>query len=84
MNKKVYIITYHDEYSNGECYSGVSYVFDSLEKARKMLEEIKQDEIAEYKENGYDITNDIKLENDTLTKDSGDFSEYKIIESQVK
>lgn len=42
MNK-VYIITYRDEYSNGEVYSGVSYVYDTLEKAKNMIEVIKAD-----------------------------------------
>ena len=41
---KVYVIRYEDLW--GDKYSsGVSYVFDTLEKAEIMLEEIKKDEI---------------------------------------
>ena len=83
MNK-VYIITYRDEYSNGEVYSGVSYVYDTLEKAKNMIEVIKADEIAEYKDNGYDITDDIKDTENGFIIDRGDFTEYEITEMEVK
>lgn len=43
MNK-VYIIRYEGLSDGGEYFSGVSYVFDTLEKAEIMLEEIKKDE----------------------------------------
>lgn len=51
MNK-VYVISFKDEYENGEYESGVSYVFDTLEKAKDMLEIIKKDELAKHKKNG--------------------------------
>ena len=42
--KYVYIIRYEELSDSGEYFSGVSYVFDTLEKVEIMLEEIKKDE----------------------------------------
>ena len=82
--KKVYIITYEDKYSNGEYYSGVSYTYDSFEKAKKMLNSIKLNEIDEAKDNGYDITNDVKETENSFKIDRADTFEYKIIEMNVE
>lgn len=84
MENKVYIITYRDKYSNGEYYSGVSYVYNALEKAKNMLEKIKADEIAEYEDNGCDIRNDIRSTEYSFIIDRADFTEYEIIEMEVK
>lgn len=84
MENKVYIITYRDKYSNGEYYSGVSYVYNTLEKAKNMLEKIKADEIAKYEDNGCDIRNDIRSTEYSFIIDRADFTEYEIIEMEVK
>ena len=39
MNKKVYLIKWEESYESGLYSSGVSYVFDALEKAKTMFEE---------------------------------------------
>ena len=51
MNK-VYVIRYESLYSDNSYSSGVSYAFNTLEKARKRLEEIKQDTIQYYEDAG--------------------------------
>lgn len=48
---KVFIIKYYDYTDNK---SGISYVYDTLEKAQKMLEVIEQDEINTQLDNGVD------------------------------
>lgn len=84
MKNKVYIITFKDEYSNGEYYSGVSYVFDTMEKAKNMLEVIKKDEIKEYADNGYNIKDNIINTENGFIIDSGDYTEFEITEMEVK
>ena len=82
---KVYVISYKSQYSDGSYSSGVCYVFNSLEKAKNMLETIKQDEISEYKDNGIDISNRIiDLENAFKIENGDDIDEYSIDEMQVK
>lgn len=86
MNKKVYIIKWEDSDSSGSYSSGISYVFDTLDKAKEMLEEIKQDII----ENS--DRDDIKslihgyLYNSGFTVDylDNDYESYEIIETEVK
>lgn len=54
MNK-VYIIRY-EEYDDGNGYfSGISYVFKDLEKAKDMLKTIKEDELSNIDLNKDDI-----------------------------
>ena len=72
------------DYPNGEYYSGVSYVYNTLEKAKNMLEKIKADEIAEYEDNGCDIRNDIRSTEYNFIIDRADFTEYEIVEMEVK
>lgn len=81
--KKVYIISYEDCMS-GEYYSGISYVFDTLEKAKSMLEIIKKDEMYEYKYNGYDIKDDIKDTENGFIIDRADYTEYEIKEMNIQ
>ena len=45
---KVYVIRYESLYSDNEYTSGTMYAFNSLEKARERLEEIKQEKIEYY------------------------------------
>lgn len=82
MNK-VYIITYKDEVEDN-FRSGVSYVFDTMEKAKNMLEVIKKDEIKEYADNGYDIKDNIINTENGFIIDSGDYTEFEIVEMEVK
>lgn len=84
MNK-VYIITYKSTYSDGTSASGISFVYDNYEKAKKMLETIKQDEISNYQDNGINIRARILCEENSFTIDSGsDTDKYSIIEMDVK
>ena len=77
MESKVYIIIYKDETYNGEYYSGVSYVFNTMEKAKTMLETIKKDELQD-NGNVIKIKNGYIIENDTQT------TEFKIVEMEIK
>lgn len=84
---KIYIIRWETLYSNGEYSNGISYVFDSLEKAKKCLEEIKENVIEERKE-----YNDKSEENvhELLTEDGfildliDEYDKYVIEEMEVR
>jgi hypothetical protein len=82
---KVYVIRYEELYSNNSFSSGVSYVFDSLDKAKDMLKKIKEDEIEYYVDNGWNREDiDIKEELYTLYFDFFDeYTKYEIIEMEV-
>lgn len=83
--KKVYIITYECSYSDGSYNSGVSYVYSDYEKALKMLEKIKQDEIQEYDINGIDIKDSIIDYKDSFVVDRcDDVDKFSIIEMNVE
>ena len=85
---KVYIITFEETYSDGSFYTGVSYVFDTLEKAEKRLEEIKQDEIQYQKDNGRDdaeeLVHNLTTENGFIIDFIDEYTKYVIIESEVE
>lgn len=86
MNK-VYIITFEDYYSgDGEYSSGVSYVFDTLEKAKQMLTVIKVDEINHLIESG--VKNPFSMvkeyDNGFTIEWGDDYSKFEIVESEVK
>lgn len=86
MNK-VYIITFEDCYSgDGEYCSGVSYVFDTLEKAKAMLNVIEADEINHLIENGYEDASSMvkEYENGFMIDWADDYSKFEIVESEVK
>lgn len=86
MNK-VYIIRFEDYYSgDGEYSSGVSYIFDTLEKAKQMLNVIEADEINHLIENGYeDVSSMIKeYENGFMIDWADDYSKFEIVEMEVK
>ena len=82
--EKVYVIRY-EELCSGEYSSGTSYVFDSLEKAKTMLEEIKKDEICS--NDRIDIKN---LIHDLITEEGfiidyiDDYTKYVIEEMRVE
>lgn len=86
MNKKVYIMKWEESYENGLYSSGISYVFDTLDKAKEMLEEIKQDIIDNSDRD--DIKNLIHgyLYNSGFSVDylDNDYESYEIIEMEVK
>lgn len=88
--KKVYIITWEELYADGNKESGISYVFDTLEKAQKRLEEIKQDEIQEQIDNGReeqkvkDLVNDLMCGNGFVIDFFDEDIKYEIIESEVE
>ena len=82
--KKVYIIRYEDLCSNNYV-SGVSYVFDTLEKAEKMLKEIKKDEIAESdRDDIKNLIHDLITENGFIIDYLDDYTKYVIEEIEVK
>ena len=64
----VYIIRFEEE-NSGLVSSGISYVYETEEKARKMLKTIKNDELENYDEN--DIL-EITEDDDEFTIDLGD------------
>lgn len=64
----VYIIRFEEE-NSGLVSSGISYVYETEEKARKMLKTIKNDELKNYDEN--DIL-EITEDDDEFTIDLGD------------
>lgn len=82
MNK-VYIIRWEEETDSGEYFSGIGYVFDTLEKAQRKLKEIKEEEINYCEE--CDI--DYKTENGnygTLITTSDGYSKHRIEEREVE
>ena len=83
MNK-VYVIRW-EELMSGEYSSGISYVFDTLDKAEIMLRQIKQDEIH------YNDLDDIETDVHDLVTENGfiidyidDYTKYVIEELEVK
>lgn len=85
---KVYVISFMDEYLDARSQFGISYVFDSLEKAKQQLEIIKQheleqeDKIKELEDTEYELIND-DLSFDII-KEGGDFTtSFKITEVEV-
>lgn len=85
--KKVYIIRY-EELCSGEYSSGISYVYDTLEKAEKMLEEIKEDEINTCYEDGIeeieDDIHDLITENGFIIDFIDDYTKYVIEEEKIR
>jgi hypothetical protein len=80
---KVYIIRYEDLCS-GEYSSGISYVFDSIEKARTMLEEIKKDEIcSSERDDMVDLIHDLMYSEGFIIDYISDYSKYEIVEMEV-
>lgn len=78
--KKVYVIIYEELYSDGSYSSGISYAFDSFDKAKKMLQEIKEEE----RENYYSDW-DLTEKEDEILFDIGDeYTKYEIIEMDVR
>lgn len=85
---KVYVISFMDECLDARSQFGISYVFDSLEKAKQQLEIIKQheleqeDKIKELEDTEYELIND-DLSFDII-KEGGDFTtSFKITEMEV-
>ena len=83
MNK-VYIIRY-ECLASGEYSSGISYVFNSLEKAKIMLEEIKKDEIcSSEREDIKDLIHDLVYDNGFIIDYIDDYDKYVIEELEVQ
>ena len=87
--KKVFIIKWEELYSNGEYSSGVSYVFDTLEKAKNMLQTIKKDDLEIYmKDENYEKEDILKEDETSIMFDFLDkydeYIKYEIIEEEVK
>ena len=83
MNK-VYVIRY-EENCSGEYFSGISYVFDTLEKAEIMLRQIKQDEICSSERGDIqDLTKDFDDENGFIIDYLDDYTKYVIEEMEVE
>lgn len=83
MNK-VYVIRYEDLCS-GEYSSGISYVFDTLEKAEIMLRQIKQDEIHESKVDESELEiHDLLTQNGFIIDYNDDYTKYVIEEMEVQ
>lgn len=81
MNK-VYIIRYEEE-TSGEYSSGVSYVYESLEKAKDMLNEILKEELKFCEEN--ELKPSIYEEDMSFLLDfSCDYTKFVIEEREVK
>lgn len=89
---KVFVISFMDEYLDARLDArsqfGISYVFDSLEKAKQQLEIIKQheleqeDKIKELEDTEYELIND-DLSFDII-KEGGDFTtRFRITEMEV-
>lgn len=81
---KIYIIRYEDLSSSGEYSSGISYVFSSLEKAKIMLGQIKQDIICESERD--DITSlihDLIYENGFIVDYIDNYEKYIIEERNI-
>lgn len=80
MNK-IYIIRYEEQISR-EYSSGVSYAFDTLEKAQNMLNEILQDELEFCEEN--DLQPSVYEEDDSVILDYSDnYTKYVIEERNI-
>ena len=80
--KKVYIIRY-EELCSGEYSSGISYVYDTLEKAEKMLKEIKEDEINTCEEIEDNI-HDLITENGFIIDFCDNYTKYVIEEEEIR
>ena len=79
---KVFVISFMDEYLDAHSQFGISYVFDSLEKAKQQLEIIKQYELEQIGDTEYELIDD-DLSFD-LIKEGGDFTtSFKITEMEV-
>lgn len=79
---KVFVISFMDEYLDIHSQFGISYVFDSLEKAKQQLEIIKQYELEQIGDTEYELIDD-DLSFD-LIKEGGDFTtSFKITEMEV-
>ena len=79
---KVFVISFMDEYLDARSQFGISYVFDSLEKAKQQLEIIKQYELEQIEDTEYELIND-DLSFDII-KEGGDFTtSFKITEMEV-
>lgn len=79
---KVYVISFMDEYLDIHSQFGISYVFDSLEKAKQQLEIIKQYELEQIGDTEYELIDD-DLSFD-LIKEGGDFTtRFRITEMEV-
>jgi hypothetical protein len=79
---KVFVISFMDEYLDTHSQFGISYVFDSLEKAKQQLEIIKQYELEQIGDTEYELIDD-DLSFD-LIKEGGDFTtSFKITEMEV-
>lgn len=83
---KVYIIKYEESYEGGLYESGICYVFDTLEKAKTMLKQIKEDIIENSdREDIKDMIHD-NIYGDGFKVDylGYDYDSYEIIEMEVK
>lgn len=79
---KVFVISFMDEYLDARSQFGISYVFDSLEKAKQQLEIIKQYELEQIGDTEYELIDD-DLSFD-LIKEGGDFTtRFRITEMEV-
>lgn len=79
---KVFVISFMDEYLDARSQFGISYVFDSLEKAKQQLEIIKQYELEQIGDTEYELIDD-DLSFDII-KEGGDFTtSFKITEVEV-
>ena len=82
--EKVYVIRYEDLCS-GDYSSGISYVFDSLEKAEIMLRQIKQDEIHDNDLDNIETdVHDLITENGFIIDYMDDYTKYVIEEMEVQ
>ena len=82
--EKVYVIRYEDLCS-GDYSSGISYVFDSLEKAEIMLRQIKQDEIHDNDLDNIETdVHDLITENGFIIDYIDDYTKYVIEEMEVQ
>lgn len=80
MNK-VYIIRYEERVS-GEYVSNVSYAFDTLEKAKNMLNEILKEELDFCKEN--DLQPSVYERDYNFILDYSDnYTKYEIVERNI-
>lgn len=79
---KVFVISFMDEYLDARSQFGISYVFDSLEKAKQQLEIIKQYELEQIGDTEYELIDD-DLSFDII-KEGGDFTtRFRITEMEV-
>lgn len=79
---KVFVISFMDEYLDARSQFGISYVFDSLEKAKQQLEIIKQYELEQIGDTEYELIDD-DLSFDII-KEGGDFTtRFRITKMEV-